>query len=411
MIIPGTNGNDVILGEDTSDFILGYEGNDTINGGDGNDNLRGGIGADWLIGGDGFDRADYRDSTSGITIQFSPHGWATGSGGTAEGDYLQEIEAVIGSSYNDKVEGWLGGDTFFHISGNDEFFTTNGKIDFELATEASNGVGVIVNLGHSSVNAVMTTFTETHVTVLGHTNRLFMEQAVDAGASSVRMIGVVDVDGTQNSDWIAADLNDNILDGHGGNDYLFGGRGKDVIYGGDGDDSIVGGNEVDSVLGDDDTLYGENGDDTIFGGVGNDLLRGDAGYDSLDGGSGLDTLRGGDENDTLHGGTGSDRLYGDDGDDVMFGGNDLDIDYLIGGAGADTFLFSNTTGRDRILDFETGIDRIDLSDVSSLNNFSDVLAAASNTSNGHVKIDFGGGNLVYIYDASIADLNANDFVF
>ncbi len=78
----------------------------------------------------------------------------------------------------------------------------------------------------------------------------------------------------------------------------------------------------DTILGDiyNDSLYGESGNDRLLGDGGNDLLVGGLGNDSLNGGSGNDTLRG------------------------FSGGYNQEIDTLIGGQGADTFMLGDTTG-------------------------------------------------------------------
>jgi len=61
--------------------------------------------------------------------------------------------------------------------------------------------------------------------------------------------------------------------------------------------------------------------------------------------------------DTLIGRRGDDRLGGGGGDDRIVGGPGHDR--LVGGEGADTFAFA-AAGRDRLPDFEPGVDRIDL---------------------------------------------------
>ena len=104
--------------------------------------------------------------------------------------------------------------------------------------------------------------------------------------------------------------------------------------------------------------------------------------DRVSGYAGNDTISGGGDNDTLQGGGGNDSLMGDAGNDLLQGG--VGGDRLIGGMGRDTmqgstgndrFIFTDAaeTGAtlgsaDRILDFEQGVDRIDLSaiDASSL---------------------------------------------
>jgi Ca2+-binding RTX toxin-like protein len=98
-----------------------------------------------------------------------------------------------------------------------------------------------------------------------------------------------------------------------------------------------------------------------FVGLGGTPTEGD---DELYGTSGADTLSALGGNDIIYGFAGSDTLNGGAGDDVLVGG--AGRDFLTGGAGADRFVierFSDSVagGRDRILDFQQGADRIDLS--------------------------------------------------
>ena len=88
------------------------------------------------------------------------------------------------------------------------------------------------------------------------------------------------------------------------------------------------------------------------------------------GGSGNDTLIANNAGCTLSGGVGSDTLIGGAGNDRLIGG--VGIDNLTGGGGGDTFVFafgdsSAAAGQhDRITDFTTGIDRIDLSGIDAI---------------------------------------------
>ncbi|MDE7371936.1 MAG: hypothetical protein K2N07_09415, partial [Desulfovibrio sp.] len=108
--------------------------------------------------------------------------------------------------------------------------------------------------------------------------------------------------------------------------------------------------ELEQGAGGDDTLYGLSGSDLLHGAGGNDHLDGGNDDDILIGGSGDDTLIGGAGDDFLFGGSGNDFLDGGEGKDNLFGGlgNDLIVydadDYLVdGGAGID-FLLSDGTG-------------------------------------------------------------------
>ncbi|MFD3189219.1 M10 family metallopeptidase C-terminal domain-containing protein [Sedimentitalea sp. HM32M-2] len=146
-----------------------------------------------------------------------------------------------------------------------------------------------------------------------------------------------------------------------------GGSGDDSLSGNQADNRLSGGNGLD-------TLLGLGGDDTLLGQGGKDVLRGGAGIDRLIAGNGNDRMFGNNGNDTLKGGGGADRLLGGGGDDRILGGGGEDLligggglDRLTGEAGADIFCFeqvsdSPTSGApDTILDFQTGIDQIDLS--------------------------------------------------
>ena len=94
------------------------------------------------------------------------------------------------------------------------------------------------------------------------------------------------------------------------------------------------------------------------------MLVGQDGADNLDGGAGRDTLDGGGGNDILEGGDESDVLRGRAGEDELAGG--LGLDFLTGGADADIFVFRTIAQagigvtRDQILDFEQGVDVINV---------------------------------------------------
>ncbi len=111
-------------------------------------------------------------------------------------------------------------------------------------------------------------------------------------------------------------------------------------------------------------IYGAGGEDILRGGTGKDRIKGGAGDDFLIGGSGNDMLNGGDGDDRLIGGDGDDRLAGGNGDDILSGGSGKNV--LSGGDGADTFYFSTNAGETRILDFDIGVDRLNLDGVFGL---------------------------------------------
>ena len=149
------------------------------------------------------------------------------------------------------------------------------------------------------------------------------------------------IQGTPMDDVIAGNpLIPNSINGNSGNDTLFGGEGDDILSGNAGQDMLLG-------LGGNDILFGGKGDDTLWGNQGQDILLGNLGNDLLFGGKDSDFLDGGEGNDTLSG--------------------DLGQDFLVGGPGNDVFVLSSETAAtdlataDRVLDFEIGFDRIQLS--------------------------------------------------
>lgn len=91
-------------------------------------------------------------------------------------------------------------------------------------------------------------------------------------------------------------------------------------------------------------INGTNNDDILIGNQGNDAISGDAGNDIISGGLGRDTLTG-----------------------------DFSDKHLEGNRGNDTFRYlsindSLSASPDKITDFETGSDKIDISSLKKINN-------------------------------------------
>jgi Ca2+-binding RTX toxin-like protein len=82
--------------------------------------------------------------------------------------------------------------------------------------------------------------------------------------------------------------------------------------------------------------------------------------------SASDAIFGGNGDDILNGNLGDDAIYGESGNDRLIGGTGNDL--LVGGDGGDAFIFqsirsfqSGDFGRDIVLDFQTGVDKLVLS--------------------------------------------------
>lgn len=97
------------------------------------------------------------------------------------------------------------------------------------------------------------------------------------------------------------------------------------------------------------TARGDNFQVVKLGTKSGDVMTADARDTYLNGGQGSDRITGSSGRDFLVGGAGNDVLNGGSG-----------VDSFIGGTGADRFVFSGTPSSDKILDFDSGSDHIDL---------------------------------------------------
>ena len=202
--------------------------------------------------------------------------------------------------------------------------------------------------------------------------------AGSAGAYVFGDAGNDTINGSAGRDEISAGSGDDTVYAGAGNDLVWGSAGHDILHGQDGDDRIVGGSGDDFIYGGNgnDELYGVDGSDHIEGGAGDDVIIGGGGSrdggvfraDYFAGGEGDDQIFGAMEPDIILGGSGNDRIQGNLGGDSIWGGS-----------GADTFLYTFTAesadptynpmlGRDKIFDFQSGSDKIDLTELDLLFN-------------------------------------------
>lgn len=168
---------------------------------------------------------------------------------------------------------------------------------------------------------------------------------------------------------------------------------------GRGDDSVIGTEAAEEIrLG--------IGADQASGRGGNDLILGQGGNDRLMGGSGADTLNGGMGQDRLLGGAGADRLVGFRGNDLLQGGGGADT--LIGGAGADRLIFTDRGGRDRVVGFTPGTDRIDLSGLTEITSLRDLTTDHLTETGRSLIIDDHAGSVITLAGVTLDDLRAAD---
>lgn len=207
--VDGGDGHDTLYGEDGNDIILGGAGNDSLNGGAGNDFLNGGSGIDWAIFSGG--AAVVVDLTAGTAV---------GQGS----DTLQNIENVLGSSFNDVIRGSAGANTLDGGDGDDLFLASAGNdriiggAGMDTVSYAQAATGVIAQLtGGSSIG----------------------------GVANGSIEGVEALIGSAFSDRLLGDGLANLLDGGLGNDTMFGNGGADTLVANGGADTLDGGDGAD----------------------------------------------------------------------------------------------------------------------------------------------------------------------
>lgn len=374
-------GNDTVSGGDGNDRLFGEDGNDALTGGLGNDRLYGATGADSLDGGFGFDMASYESSSAGVTVNLAA---GSGVGGDAQGDTLVSIERVVGSGFQDfltgdnfsnRLEGGDGDDTLFGNGGFDKLLggagadTMDGGADFDTVTYENSTAAVNINLS-TNIN----TGGDAAGDVIFNVERIF---------------------GSAFDDVLTGDGATNRLEGGDGNDTLNGGGGNDILYGLDGADSFDGGAGRDIV-------YYDRAD----GGVNVDLAAGGL-WNEADGDSyvSVEIVKGSHFDDVLTGDGAFNNLFGNDGNDILNGA--AGDDTIQGGDGDDIFLIRAGDDKERIKDWDNGADRFDVSDFGI--SQSDAAAMAFAFGSGWA-INFGGGDVLIVENANLADVDVSDFI-
>ena len=343
------------------------------------------------------DGVSVAEQTFTVTMPAPDLSTITGTGGSdtlnATAPVDQTVNALGG---NDTILGSLGKNTLDGGAGSDrvDYSGNAGPLKVKLHKGTVNGDGFFDRL--ISIEELIGTSANDRISGASDTVRI---EAGD-GDDLIFMVG--------NSDAV--------LDGGAGHDRITGRDGAETIIGGDGDDSIRArdgddvldlgdGNDVGRMSSGDDTALGGAGNDSLFGARGNDRLEGGDDDDLLDGGRNIDTLLGGAGNDRLRGGFGADILNGGAGDDNMYGGNTSGND-----GQSDTFVFlSLNNGKDRIKDFEDGIDKLDLSDFG-FTDFSEVLALADNAGTSNFRIDFTASDRVIVENFRLDQFDAGDVI-
>ena len=223
-------GPQVSAGETSGDVLISIEnliggaGNDTLSGNSGNNVLEGGAGADHLDGGAGTgDTATYAASGSGVNVSLMT---GLGSGGDAEGDTLAGIERLVGSIFDDVLEGNAGAN--------------------KLAGSANGVGGDTVSYEHATAGVKVSLATT------------LAQNTVGAGTDTLS--GFENLIGSAFNDRLIGNSFANVLAGGAGNDMLNGGGGADALIGAAGNDIMNGNSGSDTFV-----FAADFGNDTING--------------------------------------------------------------------------------------------------------------------------------------------------
>jgi Ca2+-binding RTX toxin-like protein len=390
----GYGGHDGLDGEEGNDELWGGSGNDILSGGEDNDTLIGGPGADQLYGGVGIDTVSYVGSPTGVAVDLSD---GFGYGGDAEGDRIYQVENITGSAYDDILVGSKDNNVLKGEGGNDRLVggaggdVLDGGEGSDTASYETASQGVIADLLNPAVNAY--------------------------DAEGDTYISIENLLGSYYDDTLKGDDGSNFINGLSGHDWLYGRGGDDrflvyleepdVI---DGTSLVDGGSGVDSIA---IAGFGGSGVDVTFYGNGNGLAVGAYGFtylysiENVNGTAWGDTIRGDEQENLFDGNAGNDIIDGGGGDDVLFGGEN-----------SDTFVFvhsGHSNEHDTVMDFQPGVDRIDLS-ATPVQNFSDLFSPGDRYmedvgNDVLIHTSASNGTDILLMNVQFSSLTSGDFLF
>lgn len=234
----GTQFNDLIFGNDGGNVLKGLGGDDWLAGRPGDDILEGGAGADYMNGDAGTNALSYADSSARVYVNLWTH---ETFGGDATGDTFDNIQNIIGSSFDDELEGqiattsiqagagddWIDGtrsNPGLVIDGGDGFDTMDYSQDnFQVGSGTATGYDP--DYGYYSYTATIPALSVT-MTTSGATVDY---RDGDGYQATQNLVSIEQVIGTQTDDVFQSYGNVNVTwNGGGGNDIYYGGSGSDT---------------------------------------------------------------------------------------------------------------------------------------------------------------------------------------
>jgi len=364
-----------INGTDANDVLFGTPLNDLLNGGNGDDRMEGGLGDDTYIVNRLRDMPVERAGEGIDTVLVSLEGYhlpdhvenltnIAPTGALLLGNAL--ANRIQGNAGDDTLDGGAGDDLLIGGAGRDTFVMRRGggqDIIQDFAPEDTLRLEGYAFATVDQVKGAAWTVGGSLVLELGGGERVVLQNLDETALAWMDIRLIPDDLSTRSATtlplsqpsvlWLKGTEGNDEMFGTPGHDYLNGQGGNNILRGGLGDDRYNVGGMQDTVI----ELPNEGIDTAINWGryyrlpdhVENlELMR-------ADGAVGV----GNDGDNVLIGSASDDVLYGMGGNDLLIGGPGRDV--LIGGAGRDVFrVTSRPDGGDVILDFQSGIDRLDL---------------------------------------------------
>jgi Ca2+-binding RTX toxin-like protein len=457
------------VGDIVSNFegVLGGAGNDTLKGGAGANKLMGGAGSDLIYGYDaggsdtleggsdtaGIDTLTYAGASAAVSVRTYMNFAQVGSEAV---DQIQGFEVILGSDFNDTIEGGFGNETFRGGKGNDVLngqsdndklygeagadtliggsgvdFMDGGTsstagvggqqiVDIDFVSYASSSGGVFVNL---TTNTARNLDAALGLVSAARGEATVGDASMRIGSTYVNdtITGFEGVIGSAHDDRITGNAGVNTINGGGGKDTIDGGAGYDLIHGDGGDDTFI----IRGIEARFDDLFGDAGNDEIrVEGTTAVTLHHFSTVDySLEKWTGNDKGIVGDELDNLldfsnltsvsrmgaiNGGLGNDTIAGSYANDT-----------ITTGAGNDTVIYRAGFGTDKITDFTAGgtLDKIDLSSFADIRSLADVLAKidiATTVTTGAgtvLSLKLGASDYLQLLKVTAGQLTEDDFIF
>ncbi|WUR13860.1 M10 family metallopeptidase C-terminal domain-containing protein [[Empedobacter] haloabium] len=367
-VIAGNSGNDTLAGGAGNDTLRGMSGRDSLLGGEGDDRLEGGSGGDTLDGGAGSDTAVFEsalgnyersrptaddlklvDKISGAAVLVRNTETLVFAGVSYT---LAELRAGLASPGREQ----LAAGALDAVGGS----LLDGTAHHDVHHVGSASDVIVEAVGGGFDTALVTITAEGFDWTLGENVESVVLRGMTAGTvTGNALANAMQGDGAANT--LDGAAGDDILEGGAGTDHLLGGAGGDLLNGGRGADVLEGG------TGDDVYIVDDAGDVVLeLADGGNDRVITAQATWQLDGG--IEQLRftgtgafagtGSELDNILVGGAWNDRLDGGAGNDTLVGGAGSDT--LTGGAGNDTFVLRLSASADRVTDFVSGSDRLEI---------------------------------------------------